>query len=126
MSINDQVSQKVQDIFSEIAGLRAERLAGDRVAKDVIARIKAVYSDQFEPTTASTLGMHLSDWNSDAAFIVALHLFPERFTDEEIKTGIGALLGHAANHIRAACRITDTYVWTDFPESDPSMWENAP
>jgi hypothetical protein len=126
MSTSDSVSQKVQDIFSEIAGLRADRLAGDRVAKDIIARIKSVYSDQFGPAIASTLGMHLSDWNSNAAFIVALHLFPERFTDDEIKTGIGAFLGHAPNHIRAACGIAETYVWTDFPESDPSMWENAP
>jgi hypothetical protein len=126
MSMSDSFSQKVQDIFSEMAGSRAERLAGDRVAKDVIVRIKALYSDQYGGAIASTLGMHLSDWNSDAAFLVALHLFPERFTDDEIKAGIGMFLIHAPNHIRAACEITDTYVWPDFPESDPSLWEDAP
>lgn len=126
MCTNESVSQKVQHIFSEIVGSRADQLVGDRVAKDVIARIKSVFTDQYGANVASTLGMHMSDWNSNAAFIVALHLFPERFTDDEIKIGIGMFLGHAPNHILAACRITDSSVWGDFPESDPSIWENAP
>ena len=121
-----RLKQTVSEIFSEIAGPGAVRLAGDRLATDVIARIKSVFADQYGDVVASTLGMHLSDWNSDAAFIVALHLFPERFSDNDIKTGIEQFLGHAPNHIRAACEITQTYVWEDFPESDPSMWENAP
>jgi hypothetical protein len=120
----DSVCAKVQSIFSEIAGSRANALDG--IAKNVIARIKSVFSEEYEPRTAFTLGMHLSDWNYDAAFIVALHLFPERFTDEEIKAGIGMFLCHAPNHIRAACNITGQYVWEEFPESDPEMWENAP
>jgi hypothetical protein len=70
--------------------------------------------------------MHLSDWNYDAAFIVALHLFPERFTDEDIEAGVGMFLCHAPNHIRAACLITGQYVWEDFPDSDPDVWEQAP
>jgi hypothetical protein len=126
MDAYDSVRAKVQSIFSEIAGSRAEAVSGGGVAKDVISRIKSIFSDEYGPQTASTLGMHFSDWNYDAAFIVALHLFPERFTDDEIKAGIGMFLCHAPNHIRAACKITGQYVWEEFPESDPNMWENAP
>lgn len=120
----DSVRQKVQDLFRELAGDRADNL--DRIAKDVIAQIKSVYEPDYGSRVASTLGMHLSDWNHDAAFIVALHLFPERFTEEEIEAGIGLFLTHAPNHIRAACQITGHYVWENFPEDDPSSWENAP
>lgn len=126
MDAHDAVRTKVDGIFRELVGNRAETLRGDRVAKDVIFRLKAIFSHQYDPATASTLGMHMSDWNSDAAFIVALHLFPERFSDEEIEAGVGLFLCHAPNHIRAACGITGQYVWPDFPESDPDIWEQAP
>jgi hypothetical protein len=118
------VRAKVQAIFFELVGSRSDAL--DKVAKDIIARIKAVFSTEYGPDVASTLGMHLSDWKADGAFLVALHLFPERFTDEELEAGIGLFLCHAPNHIRAACKITDAYVWENFPESEPGLWENAP
>jgi hypothetical protein len=112
MDVTDSVRQKVNTIFHEMAGDRAEKL--NWIAKDVIARIKGIYKKKYGPHVASTLGMHMTDWNYDAAFIVALCLFPERFTDEEIDAGVGMFLIHAPNHIRAACQITDTYVWKDF------------
>ena len=108
MDAHDSVCAKVQSIISEIAGGRAGALDG--IDKHVIGRIKSIFLEDYGPRVASTLGMHLSDWNYDAAFIVALHLFPERFTDEEIKAGIGMFLCHAPNHIRAACNITGQYV----------------
>lgn len=62
--------------------------------------------------------MHMTDWNGDAAFIVALLLRPDQFTDQDIRDGIGLFLAHAPNHIREACRLTDTFVWEDFPYDD--------
>ena len=67
---------------------------------------------------AEDIAFHMADWNSDAAFIVAVHLFPERFTKEEIAAGIGLFLAHAPNHIRAACGLSGQYVWENFPEDD--------
>jgi hypothetical protein len=49
---------------------------------------------------------------------VALHLFPERFTPEEIDAGLDLFLCHAPNHIREACRLTGQYVWENFPDDD--------
>ena len=37
---------------------------------------------------------------------------------DEIEAGIGMFLIHAPNHIREACRLTNTYVWEDFPYDD--------
>ncbi len=124
--INKSVRQKVKDIFAELAPDSAKSVTGNRLAKNIIFRIKAIFSEDYGDRKASTLGMHMSDWNRDAAFIVALHLYPERFTDEEIRAGIQLFLAHAPNHIRAACQITDQYVWENFPETEPDEWEKAP
>ena len=88
------------------AALTSDRESGDSIAEN-----------------APEIAFHLSDWNWDAAFIVCLHLFPERFTAAEINAGIGLFLVHAPNHIRAACGLTGTYVWENWPESDPPDWE---
>ncbi|MES2693712.1 MAG: hypothetical protein V4773_09580 [Verrucomicrobiota bacterium] len=52
------------------------------------------------------LGFHLIDWQSDAAFIVALALYPERFTDEEVREGAMSLLAHVPSHVATAARIS--------------------
>jgi hypothetical protein len=54
---------------------------------------------------AADIAFHLSDWAEDAAFLIALHLFPERFTVKEIHEGVVALLIHAPNHIAAAAHL---------------------
>jgi hypothetical protein len=54
---------------------------------------------------ADQIAFHLTDWSSDAAFIVALHLFPERFTSEEIEAGVGLFLCHVPIHVIAAARL---------------------
>jgi hypothetical protein len=126
MDAYDSFRAKVDSIFSDLVGERAVAVRADHLAKDVILRIKRIYAQQYDPDRASALGLHMSDWSADAAFVVALHLFPERFTDEEIEAGISMFLGHAPNHIRAACQITGQYVWVDFPDSDPDVWEQAP
>jgi hypothetical protein len=46
------------------------------------------------------------DWSYNAAFVVALHLFPERFTPEEIAAGIGMFCAHVPAHVIAAARLT--------------------
>ncbi len=114
----ESISKKVLDIFIELAGERACRLDGGVLAKEAMDAIADALRQEYGTKKANDIAFHMADWNSDSAFITALHLFPERFTAEEIRAGIGLFLVHAPNHIRAACRLTDTYVWTDFPDSD--------
>jgi hypothetical protein len=111
------VRTKVSAIFAELVGERARRLDGSVIAEPAMSTIAAACESEFG-ARAHDLGFHMADWNSDAAFIVAVHLFPERFTPDEIAAGVGSFLVHAPNHIRAACGITGSYVWVDFPDAN--------
>lgn len=100
----DTVGAKVAALFAELVGDRARRLDGDTLATPAMDAIGAALADQYGAENAADIGLHMADWNSDAAFVVALHLFPERFTPAEVAAGVGLFLAHASNHIREACR----------------------
>jgi hypothetical protein len=112
----ESVDQKVLAIFAELVGERAKRLDGKVIAEPAMSTIAAAFRENYGEKKAADIGFHMADWNSDAAFVVAVHLFPERFTPEEIEAGVGMFLVHAPNHIRAACGITGHHVWTEFPD----------
>lgn len=113
----ETVRQKVAAIFAELVGDRASRLDGSVLAEPAMSTIAATFRQRYGDKKAAEIGLHMADWNSDAAFVVAVHLFPERFTSDEIEAGVGMFLVHAPNHIRAACGITGHYVWAEFPET---------
>jgi len=104
------VHTKVLDMFRELVGERAIRIDGARLATETMAKIVAALSDQHGAQVASDIALHVADWNADAAFIVALHLFPERFTSEEVEEGVGMLLVHVPNHLAAAATLSGSTV----------------
>jgi hypothetical protein len=110
----DTVRSKVAALFAEFAGDRAKWLDASTLATPAMDTIGAALAGQYGPEKAAEIGLHMADWNADAAFVVALHLFPERFTAAEVSAGVGLFLAHAPNHIREACRLTDAYVWESF------------
>jgi hypothetical protein len=110
--------EKVRSIFQDLAGDRAKELHGDRLPKRAREIAEKALLEEYGQKKASDIALHMTDWNGDAAFIVALCLFPERFTKEEIDAGIGMFLTHAPNHIREACGLTDTYVWENWPYNE--------
>lgn len=114
---DDSVHQKVLDIFARFVRDRAARLDGSVLATPAMNAFADALAEDYGTEKAAEIGLHMADWNWDAAFIVAVHLFPEEFTREELATGVGLFLTHAPNHIRAACRLTGHYVWENFPES---------
>lgn len=61
--------------------------------------------DEAEILNPDKIGFHLIDWQAEAAFIVALALYPERFTDEEIREGVEGFLIHAPSHVVEAARL---------------------
>ena len=105
------VSAKVQSLFARIAGKRAAILKGDHYPEEINDRITAALktgelgSNINDPVNLDGIGFHLVDWNSDAAFIVALLLFPEEFTPEEICEGVELFLVHAPAHCIEAARL---------------------
>jgi len=64
----------------------------------------------------------MTDWNSDAAFITAFLLFPERFTAEEIRRGILDFLIHAPNHLAAAAKQHDYPIQDTFEVGALDGW----
>ena len=62
-------------------------------------------AEDYPAEVASSIAFHLSDWNWDAAFLVAVQLQPDRFTAEEIRTGIEKVLIHAPEHLAEAARL---------------------
>jgi hypothetical protein len=106
---HDSVRKKVQAIFTELAGDRARMLEGSTFPAGITSTVTAALagSDASEDRIlhADQISFHLTDWNSDAAFIVALHLFPERFTPEEIKAAVDMFLIHVPAHVMAAARL---------------------
>ena len=106
-------------IFAELVGERAKRLDGCVIAEPAMSTIASALAEEYGEK-AHDIAFHMADWNSDAAFMVAVHLFPERFTPKEIAAGVGLFLIHAPNHIRAACGLTGQYVWENFPDDNES------
>ena len=106
---HDSVCKKVEALFTELAGDRARMLCGSLFPAGVTSTITASLtgpdaSDE-QVLQADKIAFHLTDWNADAAFLVALHLYPERFTPEEIEAGVGLLLCHVPSHVLAAARL---------------------
>jgi hypothetical protein len=99
---------KVTAIFRELVADRAGRLNASHHNHDSVAIIARALSpcpddrESPEDRRARDIAFHLSDWASDAAFIVAIQLFPERFTAAEIADGVEDFLIHVPNHVVAA------------------------
>lgn len=55
--------------------------------------ITAAFARRMRREKAADVGFHLGDWASDAALVLALHMYPERFTGEEVR--------HAADYLAA-------------------------
>jgi hypothetical protein len=99
---NSDSGVKVATIFRELVGERASRLNGSHYNHDTAAAIFDALASSPDDRTVRDIAFNLTDWASDAAFIVALQLFPERFTAAEIADGIESFLIHAPNHVAAA------------------------
>ena len=117
--------EKVTAIFRELAGDKSERLDASRYLADVNSRITTALAHGEEEAAIlhdDQIGFHLVDWQADAAFIVALSLYPERFTDEEIRDGVESFLIHAPSHVVEAARLagvaSDTFLPKEEPESN--------
>jgi len=114
--------EKVTAIFRELAGEKAERLDGRRYLADVESRITAALlagrDEDDDVLQADQIGFHLVDWQAEAAFLVALSLFPERFTDEEIQEGVDVFLIHAPSHVMEAARLAGYSADTFTPDKE--------
>ncbi len=99
------VNEQVMAIFRELVGDRSIQLApttGIPKAQPLITKALCL---EHPKETAQDIAFHLTDWKSDAALIVALLLFPERFSRAQIRDGVEAFAIHAPNHVAAAAKL---------------------
>ena len=103
----DSARDKVIAIFRELVGDRADRLHGAKPSHEARRALESALASDYSPEVAADVAFHLADWNSDAAFLVAVHLFPERFTPAELVAGAEMVLVHVPNHLAAAATLVD-------------------
>ena len=122
---HDSVREKVQVIFTELAGDRARMLEGGTfpacITSTITAALCGAEATEEQILHADRIAFNLTDWNSDAAFLVALHLFPERFTPEEIEAAVDMFLIHVPAHVIAAARLAGHPTEDIFKEIDDDV-----
>ena len=96
--------EKVSEIFREMAGDRAASIIALFNPK-IYEILKEALAEEHPAEVAQQIAIHLTDGNKEAAFIAALILFPERFTQDEIRKGIQQFLIHVPNHLVAAAKL---------------------
>lgn len=125
---HDSFEKKVNDIFRELAGIERAKWLEPGVASRCMAQIaRAVSSESgYAEDVGRDIGFNVADWQADAAFLVALHLFPERFTDEEIDEAVRSLLLHVPAHVIAAARLAGHPTEDIFAALEGRAEPNAP
>ena len=91
--------RKVEEIFNAAFGENAVRVFSAQNVGHTMHVVKQAFASEMDSKKAEELAFNMADWGSDAAFIVALHLFPERFTAEEIRGATSALAFHLPYHV---------------------------
>ena len=102
-------NDKVIAIFRELVGERASKLDGSYFPADIISHIREALADgdtrEANILRKDSIGFHLVEWQRSAAFIVALVLFPEKFTNEEIRVEVDSFLLDVPAHVLEASRL---------------------
>jgi hypothetical protein len=99
------LDDKVRAILVELAPDRISRLEDYRDDSPSQKKLARALRTEHADSIARDIAFHLDDWKKDAAFLLAVHLFPERFTAKEIRSGVSGFLIHAPNHIAAAAKL---------------------
>jgi hypothetical protein len=93
-------NDRVFDVFREFGDAR-QNIRADRMATQIQDRIIAAYASEFGLELAADIAFQASEGISQFAFLTALHLSPDSFTDEQIRDGIEALTLDGVSHVMA-------------------------
>jgi len=102
---HESVRSKVHRLFAELAGARGEVFRGGVPAREANNVLGQALAGEMDPLKADEMAFHLVDWESDAAFLVAVMLYPERFTAEELRAGVDMFMVHVPAHVLSAARL---------------------
>lgn len=101
----ESVRTKVHQLFVELAGARGDVFRGGVPARQANNVLGQALADGMDPLKADEMAFHLVDWETDAAFLVAVMLYPDRFAAEELKAGVDMFMVHVPAHVLSAARL---------------------
>jgi len=107
---------KVHLLFRQAFGARAERLLFFDQNCDTSQAVRSAYFRKLRKAKAADLAFHIWDWREEAAFVVALNLFQEKFSPEEIREGILDFACHGPYHANGVSKALDMEI--SVPEDD--------
>jgi hypothetical protein len=81
----DRATKKARAIFVRAFGARGGLLFKSSSTAAMMETIVTAFARRMNRAKAADVGFHLGDWASEASLVVALHMFPERFTPEEVR-----------------------------------------
>ena len=93
--------RKARAIFAKAFGARGDGLFESSSTAAMTETIASAFAREMDPGKAGDIGFHLGDWASDAALLLALHMFPEKFTPTEIRHVTDYLAAGLPHHCAA-------------------------
>lgn len=116
----DKLRKKVTLLLSRAGVVRVKSGQSEPDRTKAREAVRKAFLHALGNERARDLAIHLMDWTQDAAFVLALAMFPEKFSKKEVEAGVGVLLAHVPNHIFAAAKITGDQcedIWMEKPAS---------
>jgi hypothetical protein len=89
--------EKALRILSELTGRKVKDLK--RHPRKAYEAVAEALARDFGKKRAKEMAFHLADLSTDAAFVTALLLFPERFSRREIEDGFYQFVVHVPYHV---------------------------
>jgi hypothetical protein len=109
---NQAALDKTAQIFQEICPGHYKNLldpvspkSKSEIGQELVARVSRIFAERFGPEKAQDFAIHVTGFPSDVAFLVALFLYPERFTDDEVAAGIRCFGIEASYHAVAIAKM---------------------
>jgi hypothetical protein len=105
---NAPSERKAERLLKRAFGDRAKRLGWGTPGLVAMAAIETAFKRDLGLKDAHELAFHMSDWGRDAAKLLLLHLYPEKFSKLEIDEIVRGFVIHVPNHLAAACAVLNT------------------
>lgn len=108
---NQAAFDKTAQIFQELCPSHYRNLLDPakpksvNVGQELAIKVSRIFSERLGHEKAQEFALHVTGFPSDAAFLVALFLFPERFTDDELAAGIRCFGIEASFHAVAIAKM---------------------
>lgn len=102
----DKLRKKVTTLLTRASATRVKRAQAFSDLTEAREATRKALRRTYGDEGSRNLAFHLMDWTFDAAFLLALAMFPEKFSRREIEDGIDLLIVHVPNHVAAAAKIS--------------------